>query len=90
MAQVRRDFQRRRKVETFPWACVQAMGDDVQLALGITRQVCALGQVLAQEAMGVLVGAAWPGAGRIGTEDLDREPLGQALLFGHLFPPIIG
>ena len=90
MAQLRIDFQRRRTVETFLWACVQAMRDGVQLALGITRQVCALGQVLAQETMGVLVGAALPGAVRIGKEDLDREPLGQALMFGHLFPPIIG
>ena len=62
MAQVRRDIQGRRKVETFPRACVHAMRDGVQLALGITRQVCALGQVLAQAAMGVLVGAALPGA----------------------------
>ena len=90
MAQLRRDFQGRRNVETFPRACVHAMRDGVQLALGIARQVRALGQVLAQEAMGVLVGAALPGAVRIGKEDLAREPLGQALMFGHLFPPIIG
>ena len=90
MAQVRRDIQGRRNVETFPRACAHAMRDGVQLALGITRQVCALGQVLAQAVMGVLVGAALPEAVRIGKEDLAREPLGQALMFGHLFPPIIG
>jgi hypothetical protein len=27
---------------------------------------------------------------RIGKEDLDREPLGQLLVLGHLFPAIIG
>ena len=27
---------------------------------------------------------------RIGKEDLDREPLGQLLVLGHLFPSIIG
>ncbi len=90
MAQVRIDFQGRGKVQTFSGARVQPMGDGVQLALGVARQVRALGQVLAQQAIRVFVGAALPRAVRIGKEDLDREPLGQALMLGHLFPPIIG
>lgn len=49
------------------------IGNGVQLALGITRQVRALRQVLAQQIIGILVGPALPGAVRIGTEDLDRE-----------------
>ena len=89
MAQLRIDFQGRRKVETFSWACVQAMSDGVQLALRVARQVRALGQVLAQQAIRILVGAALPGAVRIGKEDLDREPLGQLLVLGHLFAPIV-
>ena len=79
MAQVRIDFQGRGEVEAFSRARVQAMRDGVQLALGVARQVRPLGEVLAQQAIGVLVGAALPGAVRIGKEDLDREPLGQAL-----------
>jgi len=89
MAQLRVDFQGRGKVETFPRARVQAMRDGVQLALRIARQVRALGQVLAQQAIRILVGAALPGAVRIGKEDLDREPLGQLLVLGHLFPSIV-
>lgn len=61
MAQLRIDFQRRRKVETFPWARVELMGDGVQLALGVAGQVCSLGHVLAQQAVRVLVGPALPG-----------------------------
>jgi len=90
MAQLRIDFQGRGEVETFSWARIQPMGDGVQLALGIARQVRALGQVLAQQAIGVLVGAALPRAVRIGKEDPDRQPLRQALVLGHLFPAIIG
>ena len=90
MAQVRVDFQGRGEVETCSWARVQAMGDGVQLALGVVGQIRPLGEVLAQQPTGVLVGAALPGAVRIGKEDLDREPLGQLLVLGHLFPSIIG
>ena len=61
MAQVRIDFQGRGNVETFSRACVQTMRNGVRLALGIARQVRALGQVLAQQAIGILVGAALPG-----------------------------
>ena len=62
---------------------VQPMGDGVQLVLGVARQVYALGQVLAQQAIGVLVGTVLPGAVRIGKEDLDREPLGQLFVVGR-------
>ena len=89
MAQLRIDFQGRGKVETFSRARVQPMGDGVQLALGVARQVRALGQVLAQQPIRVLVGAALPRAVGIGKEHPDREPLGQALVLGHLFAPIV-
>ena len=90
MAQLRIDFQGRGKVQTFSRACVQAMGDGIQLALCVARQVRALGQVLAQPPIRVLVGAALPRARRIGKEEPDRQPRGQACVLGHLFPPIIG
>ena len=90
MAQLRIDFQGRRKIEAFPRARIQAMGNGVQFALRVARQVGPLGQILAQQAIGVLVGAALPRAIRIGKEDLEREPLGQPLVLGHLFPTVIG
>ena len=89
MAPLRIDFQGRHKVETFPWARVEAMRDGVQLTLRVPRQVRALGPVLAQQPVGVLVGAALPWTVRIGKEALDGQPVGQPLVLGHLFPPII-
>ena len=89
MAQVRIDFQGRGKVETFPRARVQPMGDGIQFTLGVARQVCALGQILTQQPIGVFIGTALPRAVRIVKEDLERKPLGQLLVLGHLFPPII-
>ena len=89
-SQLRVDFQGRSKVETFSRARVQPMGDGVQLTLSVARQVRALGQVLAQQPVRVFIGAALPGAVWVGKEDLDREALGQLLVFGHLFPSIIG
>ena len=90
MAQVRIDFQGRGNVEAFSRACVQAMGDGIELALRVARQVGTLGQVLAQQSIRVLVGATLPGAVRIGKKDLDGEPFRQARVLSHLFPPIIG
>jgi len=89
MAQLRVGFQGCGNVETFSWARAQPMRDGVQLALRVARQVRALGQVLAQQAICVFIGAALPGAVRIGKKDLDREPLGQLLVLGHLFPSIV-
>ena len=79
----------RRKVETFPWARVEAMRDSVQLTLRVPRQVRALRQVLAQQPVGVLVCVALPWTVRIGKEDLDGKPVGQPLVLGHRFPPIV-
>jgi hypothetical protein len=39
MAHLRKDFQWRDKVETFPWARVQPMDDGVQLTLRVARSV---------------------------------------------------
>jgi hypothetical protein len=49
MTQLRIEFQRRRKAETFSRASVEPMGDGVQLALSIAGEVCPIGQVLAQQ-----------------------------------------
>ena len=89
MAQLRIDFQGRGKAKTFPWAGVEPMGDGIQLSLGITREVRPLGQVLAQQPIGILVGAPLPWGVRIRKEDLNREPLGQARVLGHFFATIV-
>ena len=90
MAQLRIDFQGRGEVETLSRARVQAVGDGVQLALRVARQVRPLGQVLTQQPIRVLVGPPLPGAMRIRKEHPDRKPLRQALMLSHFFSPIIG
>ena len=86
MTQWRIDFQGRAEVETCSGARVQAMGDSVQLSLRVARQVCTLGEVLARKSSRILIDAALPRAVQICKANPDREPLGQALMLGHLFP----
>lgn len=83
MPQVRIDFQRRGKAETFSRARVQLIGNGIQLALGIPRQIRALRQILAQQAIGILVSPALPRAVWIGKEHLDREMARQPLMVRH-------
>ena len=90
MVQLRIDLQGCGKVETCSRARVQAMGNGVQLALRVCRQVRALREVLPQQAIGVLIGAALPGAIGIGKEHPHVESLCQARVLGPLVPPIIG
>ena len=89
MAQLRINFQGRGKVETFPGTCIQPMGHGVQLSLSVARQVRPLGQVLAQQPVGILVGASLPRRMGIGKEHLNLELLRQALVFRHLFASIV-
>ena len=66
------------------------MGDYIQLPLVVCREIDSLEQVLAQRAIGILVGSALPGAVRIGKEYLDRGEMRQPLKLRHLFAPITG
>ena len=62
MAQVHLNFQGCGKVEALSWVRIQPMRNAVELALRVPRQIRPLGQVLAQQPIGVLVRAALPGA----------------------------
>ena len=53
-------------------------------------EVGALGEVLAQQAIGVLVGAALPRAVRVGEEDLDAGIGLQLGVLGHLLAAVPG
>src|SRR5680860_510050 len=53
-------------------------------------EVCAFGIELADEAIGVLVGAALPGAMRMCEVDLDVRVLGKQPVFGHFLAPVMG
>ena len=85
MAQLRIDFQGCGNVEAPSWARIQPMRNGVELALRVPRQIRTLGQVLAQQPIGVPVRAALPGAMRIGKEDANGQSLGQPLVRRHLF-----
>src|SRR5690606_37849977 len=90
MTQLRKNLQGRGPIETFSGSSIQPMGDGIQFALSIARQVGAFWQILAKQPIGVLGCPPLPRAVGIGKKYLDGESLCQALVFGHLFSPIIG
>jgi hypothetical protein len=59
------------EVEALAGAVVEFVGDGVELRLADGGEVGALGEVWAQQAVGVLVGTALPRGVRIAEEDLD-------------------
>ena len=58
-------------VQDFSWAAVEPAPDGLDLGVGDVGEAGALGEVLADQAVGVLVGGTPPGAVRIGEADLD-------------------
>jgi hypothetical protein len=73
-----------------PWAGVEPRRKRVQLSLGVAGQAGSFGQVLTQQAMGMLIAPTLPEAVRIGKENLDGQTVRQPLMFHHLFAPIVG
>ncbi len=62
---------------------VGLVGDGVELGLGDGGKVGAVGEVLAHEAVGVLVGTALSGRVRVAEQDLDLSGDLQVLSVGH-------
>jgi hypothetical protein len=60
------------------------------LFLGVAGQVGAFGQILSDQAVGVLVGASLPGTMRITEVHGDAGRLGEFPMVGHLLTLIIG
>ena len=56
-----KDFERGMERVSGAWPSVEAVGSGIEIVLGEGAQVGALGQVLAQQAVGVLAGAALRG-----------------------------
>jgi hypothetical protein len=71
-------------------ATVELGGDRIQRSLVDLAEVGAPGQVLAEQAVGVLVGAPLPGAAWVAEVDLDTGVDGELLVFGHLAAVIPG
>ena len=74
------DLQRGVESMPLPGPGVEAQGDLVEFVLTVDRQVRALGQVLTQQAVGVLVAAALPGAVRVGEVDRHTGAQGQRVV----------
>src|SRR5215218_8117017 len=72
------------EVEALAGAVVEFVGDGVELGFADGAEVGALGEVLAQQAIGVLVGAALPGGVRIAEVDLDAGVDVDLLPVAHL------
>ena len=71
-------------VEGLAGSTVQGGGDGGEIVDGVSAEVGALWEVLAQQAVGVLVGAALPGAVRIAEVDVDVGVDAELSVLGHL------
>ena len=71
MTQLRKDLQWGGPVQTFSGARVQSLGNGVQLALRVGRQVRALGQILTEQAIGIFIRPALPRAAWVAKVDID-------------------
>ena len=71
-------------VEGLSGPAVECCGDRVEVASGVSGEVCAFGEVLAQQAVGVLVGAALPGAVGVTEVDVEVGIDSQLGVLGHL------
>ena len=65
------DRQRRSYAQALSGPVVDLIGNSVELLLAVAREIRALGQVLAHQAVGVLVGAKLPRA--VGVTEVHRD-----------------
>ena len=72
------------EVEALARSHVQLQRNGVQLLLAVYRQVCAFGQVLADQAIDVFVAAALPGAVRVAEVDRHAGSLDDLGVSRHL------
>ena len=84
------DLNRAFPIEALARSDVQFVGNGIQLLLAVHRQVRALGQVLADQAVDVLVAAALPGAVWVAEVDRHTGLLGDFRVPRHLSPLVVG
>ena len=80
------DLNRAFPIEALARSDVQFVGNGIQLLLAVHRQVRALGRVLADQAVDVLVAAALPGAVWVAEVDRHTGLLGDFRVPRHLSP----
>jgi len=85
------EFTRRGfKAQGFSRALIEAQGYLVEMGLRVAGQVGFLREVLSQQAVGIFMGAALPGALRIREVDFHLRVHREALVFGHLVASVPG
>ena len=84
-----KDFERGMERVSGAWPSVEAVGNGIEIVLGEGAQAY-IGQVLAQQAVGVLACAALPGT--VGVAEVDRHAGsgGEILVASQLFALIVG
>ncbi|QSZ55696.1 hypothetical protein AYX19_21650 (plasmid) [Paenarthrobacter ureafaciens] len=65
-------LQRALPSEDFAWSLIEFGGDHSQVFAGVDAEICSFRKVLAEQAVGVLVGSALPGAGWVAEVDRDE------------------
>ena len=78
------------KAQGLSRALIKPQGNFVEVGLREAREVCSSWEVLPQQAIGVLVAAALPGAAWIAEVDLDIGRNGEALVVRELLASIPG
>src|SRR2546421_105075 len=76
--------------ECLAWSTVQRRRDGCEVLGTVAGEVCASGEVLAQQPVGVLVGGALPGASWITEVDLQTAVEPELDVLGHLGPLVPG
>ncbi len=71
-------------VEGFSGSGVEGVSDCVEVVWGVSGEVGAVGEVLAQQAVGVLVGAALPWGLRVAEPDVEAGGYAELGVLGHL------
>lgn len=62
-------FGRCLPIEAFPGTAIKSVGDSIEVGPRMLRQVRAFWEVLAKQAVGVLIGASLPWTVRVAEED---------------------
>ena len=76
------------KLQGLTWSFVELTSHFVQVGLRVHRQIGALGKVLSQQAIGVLIRAALPRALRIAKIDVDVGRQRKAAMIREFLAPV--
>ena len=85
-----KEFGRALPSEALARTGIKLPGDGIKLDLSETGEVCSLGEILPEQAVGVLVDAALPRSVRVGEVYLDAGQLGERFGLSHFTSPIVG